>query len=357
MRMPLSDPESLSELNQSEIKPQSRSALTTPSISYRSSHWPARKTSKTGFPKSKSSTHLMSLKRPPTLVMTPGDGNSQQCEMRDETRLDSISHRDWNDSDWLLRTGTILASSARESKGQAWLVSRASSTSLVKFQDNDHEECVQNYSRERKCYSGRSSNRGSIFGGFDDDFSSPRTPTSSSIDPNSRRGSLPTTQFANKVMSRSGSRAQLFSTPLVANSDSYFDYKSYIGEEPYIEENNLLGIEAGYDEEAEQQDEAAIKKLARNYSQGLGGWVEKMLGWRLLANSGIGETDSEIEDEGEAEDDINSIDQSRCDISKPQDLDLSTHSINFDLTPPEDGEISVWRDAAWILSVAAKVLL
>ncbi|POS88076.1 hypothetical protein EPUL_000297 [Erysiphe pulchra] len=357
LRMPLSDPESLSELNQPGIKPQSRSAQVTPSTLCRSSHSPARTPSKTGFPKSKSSTYLMSLKTVPNLVMTTGDGNSYQCKMREETRLDSISHRDWNDSDWLLRTGAILASSARESKGQAWLASRASSISLVKLKDSDHKEWVQDHARERKCYSGRSSNRGSMFGGFDDDFSSPRTPTSSNIDPNSGRGSLPTSRLASRVMSRSGSKAQLFSTPLVANSDSYFDYKSYSGEEPYVEETNFLGIEAGLDEEVEQQDEATIKKLAKDYSQGLGGWIEKMLGWRLLANSGIGETDSGTEDECEVEDDIDSRNQSGRDLSIPQGLDLSTHSIKVDLPPAEDGEISAWRDAAWILSVAAKVLL
>lgn len=356
LRMPLSEPESLSELNQLGNKPRSRSTQLTPSTSYRSFHSPARKPSRVGIPRSRSSTYLMSLKNVPTFIMTPRDGNSQQCQMRDEIKLDLISPRDWNDSDWLLRTGAILASSARESKGQAWLASRASSISLVIHQDDNYKERVQDYARERKCYSGRSSYRGSMSGGFDDDFPSPQTLTSS-IDPNSRLGSLPTSQLASRVMSRSGSNLQLFRTPSIANSDNYFDYESHIGEDPDIEGKNFLGIEARYDEEVEQQDEATIKKLARDYSQGLGGWIETMLGWRLLANSGIGENDSGTEDESEAEDDINSRDQSSRDISISQGLDHFTHSIKVDLPPPEDGEISFWRDASWILSVAVKVLL
>lgn len=43
-------------------------------------------------------------------------------------------------SQWLQRTGAAITSETRESKGQGWLVSRASSTSLVK--DGEDDESV-----------------------------------------------------------------------------------------------------------------------------------------------------------------------------------------------------------------------
>lgn len=354
LRMPLSDPELLSELNQPRINSHSRSVQASSTLS-RTSNSPARKLSKTGFPKSKSSTYLMSMKNVHNLSMTPGDGRSYQNILKDEIGLDPLSHRDWNDSDWFMRTGAILASSARESKGQAWLFSRASSTSLVRLQDDGYQEWAQ----DRRPYSRRTSNRGSMFGSFDEDSSSRRTSTISSNDPASRCGSLPATRLASRAMSRSGSKVQLHSSPLVADSDSYFDYENFDCDEPYIEEPDFLGIKVSHDLEVEKQDEDTIRKLARDYSQGLGGWIERMLGWRLIADSGIGEIDSgtEEEDEGEAETDNASRTHGSRNLPIFQTLDFSTHSMKVDLPPPEDGKISVWQDAAWILSVAAKVFL
>lgn len=43
-------------------------------------------------------------------------------------------------SEWLHRTGAALSSGARESKGQGWLSTRASSTSLVRLDDADEED-------------------------------------------------------------------------------------------------------------------------------------------------------------------------------------------------------------------------
>ncbi|CAZ79253.1 unnamed protein product [Tuber melanosporum] len=83
---------------------QGLSAPTTPGILSRSHSFSSRKSSYIDLPKSKSSSQL--------------------------------SHRS-NSTEWLQRTGAALTSETREFKGQSWLVSRASSTSLVKDGDDD----------------------------------------------------------------------------------------------------------------------------------------------------------------------------------------------------------------------------
>ena len=79
-------------------------APTTPGILSRNHSFSSRKNSYIDLPKSKSSSQL--------------------------------SHRS-SSTEWLQRTGAALTSEAREFKGQSWLVSRASSTSLVKDGDDD----------------------------------------------------------------------------------------------------------------------------------------------------------------------------------------------------------------------------
>lgn len=74
-------------------------APTTPGILSRNHSFSSRKNSYIDLPKSKSSSQL--------------------------------SHRSGS-TEWLQRTGAALTSETREFKGQSWLVSRASSTSLVK---------------------------------------------------------------------------------------------------------------------------------------------------------------------------------------------------------------------------------
>lgn len=48
-----------------------------------------------------------------------------------------VAHAAGGSSEWLQRTGAALTSETREIKGQSWLVSRASSTSLVKDGEDD----------------------------------------------------------------------------------------------------------------------------------------------------------------------------------------------------------------------------
>jgi len=106
------------------------------------------------------------------------------------------------------------------------------------------------------------------------------------------------------------------------------------------------------DQDEAKQDEAIVRKLARASSLGLGGWVERMLGWSLFAVDEDGE-DAEVEivDEKGENSELSSRTSRRT-------LDGTTESLAGEVMPPlRDDEAGGWQDAAWLLSVATKVLL
>ncbi|CZR59701.1 uncharacterized protein PAC_09595 [Phialocephala subalpina] len=355
-RLPLSDPDALPESAYHVSYIEGRSAPTTPSILSRSSSRVSiRKPLDLSIPKSKSSTHLLAArKQPRSGATTPGGTKLRKGVTRDDYTL---SAKDRSDSDWLLRAGAAISSSTRESKGQSWLVSRTSSTSLTGQRDEDEEELERELAREREQNSRRASRRGSAVGGSfdaDDEFSPLTTRRSLSFGPATGNGSRPVSRFGSRGNSRRGSRAQLF-TPISGERerDSYFDQRDFAREE-YIAEPDFVDVdeEALQDEEdQEKNDEAMIKKLARAGNIGLGGWVEKMLGWSLFAVDEDGEEDTEVTDEKAEDSEISSRPSRKT-------LDGVTDSLPGDVPPPlRDDEAGGWQDAAWLLSVATKVLL
>ncbi|TVY59646.1 hypothetical protein LSUE1_G010227, partial [Lachnellula suecica] len=324
---------------------EGRSAPTTPSILSRSSSRVSlRKPVHLSIPKSKSSTHLLAQKQPRSGATTPGGTKLRRAVNKEDMELSS---KDRNDSDWLLRAGAAISSSTRESKGQAWLVSRASSTSLTAQRDDEDEELERELAKEREA-------EGSTVGSFDadDEFSPVTTRRSLSFGPMTGTGSRPMSRFPSRGNSRRGSKAQLF-TPLTAEREGYFDHKDFARDE-FIAEPDFVDVEEeGYEEVDEaKEDEAVVRKLARASSLGLGGWVEKMLGWSLFAVDEDGEeTETETLDE-KAEDSEKSSRTSR------RTLDGAEEPPAEDIMPPlRDGEAGGWQDAAWLLSVATKVLL
>ncbi|KUJ12019.1 uncharacterized protein LY89DRAFT_219512 [Mollisia scopiformis] len=354
-RLPLSDPDALPESAYHVSYIEGRSAPTTPSILSRSSSRVSlRKPMNLSIPKSKSSTHLLaSRKQPRSGPTTPGGTKLKKSITKDELYLSTLSAQDRNDSDWLLRAGAAISSSTRESKGQSWLVSRASSTSLTGQRDEDEEELERTLAREREHNSKRASRRGSAIGAFDadDEFSPVTTRRSLSFGPATGHGSRPVSGFGSRGNSRRGSRAQLF-TPLIGERDGYFDQRDFPREE-YITEPDFVDVDEealNNEEEDDKNDEAVIKKLARASNIGLGGWVEKMLGWSLFAVDEDGEDETEMIDEKGEESEISSTSR--------KTLDGATDPLPGDVPPPlRDDEAGGWQDAAWLLSVATKVLL
>lgn len=343
-----------------------RSLPTTPSILSRSSSRVSiRKPApmNLSIPKSKSSIHLTAAPRTPH---TPGPRSgtttpSRHSHLRntiapDDLQISTLSENDRNDSDWLLRAGAMIASSTRESKGQAWLVSRASSTSLQIDADDDAFE--RELAREREHSSRRGSRRGSF--DADDEFSPLTTRRSLSFGPAagaysrsvSRYGSRANSRIGSRANSRRGSRAALI-TPMTADKEGgYFD--SEFAHEEYPAEPDFVDVEEeSFDEGDEaRKDEAIVKKLARASRLGLGGWVENLLGWSLFAVEEDGEeADFDTSDEKGEESSLSSR-PSRQTLAGMDDTPVAEQ-----MPPLNPNEADGWHDAAWLLSVASKVLL
>jgi hypothetical protein len=355
-RLPLTDPDELPD-SIAQSRPshgrsisylEGKSAPTTPGILSRSSSRVSlRKPVLNGLTKSKSSTNVAS----PRLAQTKSGaaisgGKSTRAIGKDDFNLSSLTVADRNDSDWLLRAGALISSETRESKGQSWLVSRASSTSLTGQLDEDEEALERQLARERE--SRRTSRRGSA-ADADDEFSPVTTRMSfgGGSRSASRYGSRPTS----RTQSRRGSRANLF-TPLPKTEK---EKESYFGEEEFIAEPDFVDVdEEVYEEDQAVEDEVIVKRLAKRGSLGLGVWVEKLMGWSLFAvEEDAEDTDAEAGDE-------------KTDVSDAAMKSNRTRKNGFDglADPPFDEKLPLpraeeggWQDAAWLLSVATKVLL
>ncbi|KAK6604950.1 hypothetical protein H4I96_05532 [Botrytis cinerea] len=225
----------------------------------------------------------------------------------------------------------MISSSTRESKGQLWLVSRASSTSLQKDEDEDALE--RELAREREHNSRRGSRRGSF--DADDEFS-----------PLTTRRSLSFGPATNRVSSRYGSRAN------TDRDGGYFDTE--FAHEEYPAEPDFVDVEEEWldDGDEARKDEATVKKLARASRLGLGGWVENLLGWSLFAVEEDGEeAEFDTSDEKGEESSLSSR-PSRHTLDGMSDTPVAEQ-----MPPLNPNEADGWHDAAWLLSVASKVLL
>jgi hypothetical protein len=276
-------------------------------------------------------------------------GSKRRMHGKDDVSIHSLSAADRNDSDWLLRAGALMSSSSRESKGQTWLVSRASSTSLTAQADQDEEALEREFSKERQWASRRGSGAGG-YGDADDEFSPVTTRTSfgGGSRPASRFGSRP----QSRTQSRRGSRANLFTpmTTIEKDREGYFD-----AEEGFLAEPDFVDVhEDVYDSEQAADDEIVIKRLAKNGTLGLGVWVEKLMGWSLFAVEEDGdETDLETNDQTTDNSEISS----RSRLTDRRVLDGSYDASLNEKLPPPRAEEGGWQDAAWLLSIASKVLL
>lgn len=330
---------------------------------------PRRPLSSSGIPKSKSSTQIhkdgTSARYAKSHIhksgaVTPGPrpthGNKHRSIASEDFALGFFNHRKPDDDDWLLRTGSLITSASRESKGQAWLVSRASSTSLAGLDNDDDSEDdrVAEYGFVR-------SRRPS---GDADDELSPVTTRSFAAHSRSasRFASRTQSRAHSRAQSRRGSRSGLVLTPLQANEmDSYFQLGGIDMAKPDF-------VDVDEDAEAEpaqaRHDEMLMRRLAKTGTLGLGTWVERLMGWSLFAVEEDGEeTDGEGEG-GETETtdtDGEGYGRGRKERERQQwreMLEKEAKEQGVVLPPPPEGsEEGGWGDAAWLLSVATKVLL
>ncbi len=164
------------------------------------------------------------------------------------------------DSEWLLRAGALIACSTAESKGQSWLATRESSTSLVDARDGSDDEDGGYAHAEADV--------------ADDEFS-----------PVSRRNSAsrsgPVSRFASARSSRRGSRVGLgASTPLGAR----FGEEEERGEGYFVQGPDFVDAVDGEDEEVEREevDERELQRLTREKGFALGGLLDRVIGWSMF---------------------------------------------------------------------------
>ncbi|KAI1430672.1 hypothetical protein GGR50DRAFT_169545 [Xylaria sp. CBS 124048] len=335
-KLPLTDAENLPDIVASPLyhNPsylQGKSAPTTPRLlqspSLTRPNSPRRRSSMSlgrvpegSIAKSKSTTHLR-----PQKALEKGIGG---LSLAPRHRHGHNEGTQGGQSDWMLRTGALISSETRESKGQAWLVSRASSTNLAGTRDADERGYEWELARENQLSSRRVSRRGSA-SGLDDDLVSPAS------------------RYASRSHSRLGNLSQL-RTPLerVIQDES-------AGSE--LTEEDIPGPDfVGLDEKLEainidtsKADEATIRRLVWRRSGGVGAWV-----WSLFA------AEENDEDSDTAEGDM-------TDAETENHIPRSASTMDFDgfscppvpqVPPPKEKDGTGWQDAAWLLSVASKVL-
>lgn len=327
VKLPLNDPDSIADLASGPVTSsylEGKSAPTTPRFLGHTAATPrSRSQHRTpaaygeSITKSKSSTHLPGSRR-------PGSGTSTPRRRRGGADEPTLTSRHRNDSDWLLRTGALMSSEARESKGQAWLVSRQSSTTLAAMRNPEADAFEQEMARERQ-----GSRRGSSAVADGDEFS-PAV---------SRR----TSRFASRAQSMDQRSAAM--TPMDrAGGDSYFPADAISGPDFVNLDQKLEELER----DDELDDEAAIRRLMREGKTLKGSWIANMIGWSLFEDDGE-DDDSDGEDEDEDEGNGGRGTQT------PRQIEGITTLPSVKVAPPKEGETG-WNDAAWLLSLASKVI-
>lgn len=216
--------------------------------------------------------------------------------------------------DWLLRTASALTTSTLEEKGQAWLVTRNSSTSLT---EPFHSQG---------------------FGLANDENSSSR-PAASRSRLNSR--------IASRASSRRGSVGS--------------GYGAILMEPDFVTpERETLGSEL-----LPEVDEGEMKRIVMGR---VGGWVDWAVGWIDFKSFGENESDIEpveIEEGGEVENYAKGMsefnhdkrpapDQLKGEEEKIQDI---TDVFRDDKPNPVSLGEGGWSDAKWLLEVAGSIIL
>ncbi|KUI57699.1 hypothetical protein VP1G_05024 [Cytospora mali] len=322
---------------------QGKSAPATPSLLSRS---PARATSKNRLqsrpgsaaplPKSKSAVHLERDPTPRSGATTPGG------HRRGSKKEEPGSARGRTDSDWLLRAGVLISSETRESKGQSWLVSRASSTSLTGMrnaadEDDEHEPDMferERLARENALVSKHASHRNSqvYMEGDDSPFIS-------------HRGSL--------YASRTASRSQLGTPGERTAVEGYFAPQDS-GLEDLVPGPDFVNLDetleaTGIEQDTSQDDEADVRRLVKSGIARPSTWFGNVLGWALFS---VEENDEDDEADVEGSDGEG---EAFVPDTPPERQFEGVTALPEQRMPPPKVDEGGWQDAAWLLSVASKV--
>ncbi|RCI12472.1 hypothetical protein L249_0377 [Ophiocordyceps polyrhachis-furcata BCC 54312] len=248
-----------------------------------------------------------------------------------------IGLRDGPDGDWLLRTGALITSEAREFKGQSWLVSRQSSTSLAGMRDNDDSNDEDAAREDNEAREMMASRRGSRRG-------------SSDVDPSTPNGSRFNSRYTSRRQSIAESRS-FVATPLHQPDGAYFDdvAPDFVHLDARLEELEL---------DTADEDEAAVRRLVRHGHAGKGSWISNVIGWSLFS---VNEDEDDDEDDEDDDEDVEESDEKRSEGSVspsgrwPARRASNTTGGPLERMPLPAKDQGGWRDAAWLLDVASKV--
>ncbi|KAL2261224.1 hypothetical protein VTK26DRAFT_4546 [Humicola hyalothermophila] len=325
------------------------------------------------IPKSKSTTHLARRSH-----------NHNRRSSR-QHHNDSVGSSTSEFSEWLLRAGAAISTEARESKGQGWLVARDSSTSLAAAHmpsenqseyghadgyssDEGSELEIKTWAQRRqRAHRGAANGSRRNSGGNGDGTGYLSSP------PASRFGS----RYGSRVHSRTASRvggltpgerqsmgdAQDYFGDALAAADG--DGPDFVNLDDRLEAMGLV-LEDLNAAEAED-DEAHVRRLMKQSNSSMISWIGSMFGLGNLPSVEEDDDESDIGDDaggdlltpGSGGTDCNSstTGNNGRPKSKLMRIDGVTRQLREEpVNVPPPSEEGGWRDAAWLLSVAAKVL-
>ena len=301
-----------------------------------------------GMTKAKSS---IALSPPATTPLAVGDSDERK-RRHHQRRSTGGSVRGvgakGNEDSWLQRVGTVIASETRDAKGQSWLVSRQSSTSLVDQHSSEeevHPSTVSMSARGSRAQLDWETERGT------------QTPRFS------RLTSRNTSRAASRRQSRQGSRVELrtptgLRTPIRGlTAGGYFgdvDMGEGTDEPDFVDPSEHLQVE--------KQDEDEVARLTQERDSGLGSWVDKFIGFSLFNVEEDREESADEAVEGESAEEARRrrlAEMTRRKEEKEQLIAKQQASEGggpVQVERPKD-EQGGWQDAAWLLSVASKILI
>ena len=237
-----------------------------------------------------------------------------------------------------------------EEKGQAWLATRNSSTSLAKTGVGDMAD--DEFSLYASANSGPRSPEW------------PNTPSFARSRVQSRYASRIPSRLGSRMQSRAGSGANLRDDGLRAlTKGGHNAAQDEIGDVEGIVGPDFVDPEVFEDEEMIEEDEIDEGEMKRIIMGRAKGWVDWAVGWMDLRNEeeeGEGSGD-DLEDEKQTDSThLGNIDRRRQREQKSPSYDDSTgcsgEAVMCD-PPPRDEAAGVLADTRWLLNVVGKVIV
>ncbi|BCS29044.1 DUF3984 domain-containing protein [Aspergillus puulaauensis] len=284
---------------------------------------------------------------------------------------------DTRDPEWMLRAGVALASSAREEKGQSWLVKRESSTSLVseggKFEVDAISQALRT-GMSRRSKSGRSTPAAAAS-------------LSRAVSRRNSRHDLAMTGLEMTMPSPSSKRSsgQAFSAPRTPSHAMNDEGRSsisllpdFIDEQVRAEMRDTIQQQVARDcgsalsddswdsendeEEEEEIDELELQRLTRERGFGLGGWVDRMVEWTLFGVDDwpLSSTADPITNPPRATAvELDEDDHPAAGLSDNDDevKSLASDTISEIIPTERAGNRGGWEDAGWLFRAIKQALI